>query len=85
MTAAMLRPTRIEEAISTYRMPATANGPLPDAEEAVDRLRRWRFACDPPLHRYKATFRGNVGEIRELHLPAVEPCTPPASRRRASR
>ena len=66
MAAAMLRPTRIGEAISTYRMPATANEPLADAEEAVDRLRRWRFACDQPLHRYKATFRGNVGEIREL-------------------
>ncbi len=66
MAAAMLRPTRIGEDISAYRMPATANGPLADAEEAVDRLRRWRFACDPPLHRYKATFRGNVGEIREL-------------------
>ncbi|MBK9114093.1 MAG: hypothetical protein IPM22_00245 [Betaproteobacteria bacterium] len=66
MALAMLRPARIGEAISTYRMPATANGPLADAEEAVDRLRRWRFACDPPLHRYTATFRGNVGEIREL-------------------
>lgn len=66
MTLAMLRPTRVGEAISTYRMPATANGPLADAEEAVDRLRRWRFACDPPLRRYTATFRGNVGEIREL-------------------
>ena len=65
MTQAMLRPMRIGQPVSMFRLPQGPSAPLQDAGAAVDQLRQWRFECEEPSRRFTTSFRGNVGEILE--------------------
>ena len=62
----MLRPAGRHRAIDVNRLETTPVAPLKDADEAVDRLTRWRFACETPKLRYRVEFRGKVGEVDQL-------------------
>ncbi len=63
---AMLAPARRHELADARRLARAAPLPLPDAQEASDRLARWRFECDPLQHRSTTSFTGNRGDVVEM-------------------
>ena len=66
ITEAMLRPSSPHQPISMFVLARGGLAAMEDANALVDRLARWRFDCETPIHRYTSGFRGNEGEILEL-------------------
>lgn len=67
MAEAMLRPLPPHQPISMFVLTRGGLAAMEDANALVDRLARWRFECETPIHRYTSGFRGNAGEILDLH------------------
>lgn len=76
---AMLRPASVHRAIDVNRLEVAPPAPLQSAEEAVDRLTRWRFDCGVPRQHYRIEFRGTVGATEKLQCQQFS-LRPPGAR-----
>jgi hypothetical protein len=62
----MLRPASAHRSIDVNRFEPAPPAPLTDADDAVERLTRWRFDCEFPKQRYRMGFRGKIAQVDTL-------------------